>query len=451
MNTGAAAVAYILKAFPRTSETFITNEIALLESLGLHMQIFSMKRLEGQQKHGALDRIQSPVTYLPEAADLGETPFRDWLAGNLPRFAPFHRRLFRRTPLRYVRTLLEALLHCALYRKKAFFKEFLQAGAIASEISESGEIAHLHAHFAHGVTTVAMFVSGLTGIPFSFTAHAKDIYQTSLNPGRLLRRKIGRARFVATCTRANRSYLSQVCGSGSTIHTIYHGLDTDLFSRRKDSHQSGRPIILSAGRHVEKKGFTDLIAACRLLKNRGHDFECRIVGGADAFTPVIAEMVRSLELEDTVILAPAVPQEHLRQVYEQSTVFALPCRITDNGDRDGIPNVLAEAMAMELPVVATDISGIPELVIPGVNGLLVPQRNPAALAAAIEELLLDSGLRERFGKAARSSVCREFDARRSILSLHELLMQQLKPAGDTAIRPRTRGISRSATPDNYAR
>lgn len=450
-----STVAYILKAFPRTSETFISNEIALLEELGLRLRIFSMKRLESQQIHGAVGRIRSEVTYLPEATDLGEVPFRQWFAANLPRFVPSHRRLMRRVPVRYARTLLESLVFCVVHRKVAFFKQFLQAGAIALEVSDAKHIAHLHAHFAHGVTTVAMFVSSLTGIPFSFTAHAKDIYQTSLNPGRMLQRKIRRARFVATCTRTNDAYLRNASPDGPIV-TIYHGLDTALFTRSSsdaNTPSATRPVVLSAGRHVEKKGFTDLLAACRLLKNRGYDLECRIVGGTDAFTPTIVDRIRTLDLHDSVVLMPAVPQEQLRGVYQQATVFALPCRVIENGDRDGIPNVLAEAMAMELPVVATRISGIPELVTTDVNGLLVPQRDPIALANAIERLLCDAQLRDRLGKEARSTICRDFDAKQTILLLHELFLKQLASVVDsrTATASDTpRGLSGNATPNDYA-
>ena len=423
-----AEVAYILKAFPRTSETFITNEIYLLERAGLKLAIFSVKRLEGQQQHGVVSRIKAAVAYLPEAAPLDEQSFLRWLRLNLWGFVPAHLRLLWLRPLAYLLTLSEALSLCAQHRsgvltgwKKAFFKEFLQAGFIAEQVVRSGRLRHLHAHFCHGATTIAMFASRLSGLPYSFTAHAKDIYQQDLNPGDLLPLKMRRARFVVTCTAANKEHLDRLRPPQTPLHAIYHGLDLSLFAPQnaKPKH-TAKPVILAVGRMVEKKGFTDLVSACRLLKDQGYDFECRIVGGADKHTEVIKAQISTLELESTVTLQHAVTQEQLRDIYEESTVFALPCQVIDNGDRDGIPNVLAEAMAMKLPVVSTRISGIPELIEHEVSGLMVSQKDPEALAAALARLLDDPALRAGLGEAARAKVCRVFDANACILSLKSL-------------------------------
>lgn len=423
-----AEIAYILKAFPRTSETFITNEIYRLEQAGLKLAIFSVKRLAGQQQHGVVSRITATVTYLPEAAPLDEQSFLLWLRLNLWGFVPAHLRLLWLRPVAYLRTLSEALRLCAKHRsgwltgwKKAFFKEFLQAGFIAERVVQSGRIRHLHAHFCHGATTIAMLAGRLSGLPYSFTAHARDIYQQDLNPGDLLPLKLRRARFAVTCTAANKQHLDRLRPPQTPLHAIYHGLDLSLFAPQSVKPvRTAKPVILAVGRMVEKKGFTDLIRACRLLKDQGHDFECRIVGGADKHTEVIKAQISRLELENIVTLQPAVTQEQLRDIYAAGAVFALPCQVLDNGDRDGIPNVLAEAMAMKLPVVSTRISGIPELIEHGVNGLLVPQKDPEALAAAIARLLGDPALGARLGEAARAKVCCVFDATACILSLKSL-------------------------------
>jgi len=254
-----------------------------------------------------------------------------------------------------------------------------------------------------------------------------------MNPGDLLSVKLRRARFAVTCTKANQKYLDRLRPPQTPLYAIYHGLDLSLFQRANTAsgsergpgpqglaETSARPLILSVGRLVEKKGFTYLVEACRLLKDKGYDFRCSIVGGADVYAEVIKESISHLELEGTVTLQSAVTQEELRRIYEQATVFALPCQVVENGDRDGIPNVLAEAMAMELPVISTNISGIPELIEDHVNGLLVPQKDAGALAAALEELLNDAALRRRLGKAARAAVCRDFDAKQNILALRKL-------------------------------
>ncbi|MDX2032214.1 MAG: glycosyltransferase family 4 protein [Blastocatellia bacterium] len=433
---GEAEIGYILKGYGRTSETFITNEIMLLEKEGVPLSIFSVKRLEGQKQHGAIGRIRAPITYLPEAAPLDEENFARWLWKNLPGFFASHRTLFLRSPGRYLAALSESLGMCVKHRRspialprKVFFKEFLQAGFIAQRALESGRIRHLHAHFCHGVTTIAMFAARLSGLPFSFTAHAKDIYQSDLNPGDLLSTKMRRAEFVLTCTGANKTHLDSIRPAETPLHTIYHGLDLSLFvpapETDRETAAKDTPVILSVGRMVEKKGFTDLVEACRLLRERDVRFACRIVGGADKYTEAIERAIREAGLEETVTLHHAVTQEELRRIYQESTIFALPCQVLENGDRDGIPNVLVEAMAMELPVVSTDISGIPELIEDGVNGRLTPQRNPRALADAIEELLQAPELRRQYGRAAREKVCRLFDAGKNVIAIKRLFLNSL--------------------------
>ena len=186
-------------------------------------------------------------------------------------------------------------------------------------------------------------------------------------------------------------------------------------------------MILAVGRFVEKKGFTYLVEACRLLKDRGYDFSCLLIGGADAYLNTVESLIKQAKLEETVLIRGAVTQEELKQIYEQATAFVLPCQIAENGDRDGIPNVLVEAMSLELPVVSTDVSGIPELIDDKVNGLLVPQKNAAALADAIEALLKSPSLCRQLGKAAREKVRRRFNAEDSILELHDLFLSCLEP------------------------
>src|SRR5262249_2771672 len=194
------------------------NEIALLEKLGLKLQIFSLLKLTEQQPHAVLDEIQAQVHYLPQLSPLGETHPITWLTQNAPQFLGSHWRLFRARPRRYLKTLLEAIGLGFKYRtgpfwrpKISFIKEFLQAGFIAQNVLASGKIRHLHAHFCHTATTVAMLAGGLCGLPFSFTAHAKDIYVAQYNPGDLLATKMRRAKFVVTCTNANRSHLEALC------------------------------------------------------------------------------------------------------------------------------------------------------------------------------------------------------------------------------------------------
>ena len=437
-----ARIAYILKGFPRLSETFIANEIYLLEMLGLRLELFSVKRGETDKVHNVVKRIRSPLHYLPQTPSVSGHTLLSWLVRHAGQFLPAHAQLLKRRPGAYAKTLASALAMAWRYRAKRFgfrksiIKEFLQAGHIAAHVAATDDIQHLHGHFCHGATTITWFVSQLTGLPFSFTAHAKDIYQEQLNPGELLQRKLAAAQFITTCTHANYEYLKQLCLQSHKIHAIYHGLDTQSFAPLSASafktDTAHTPLILSVGRFVAKKGFLDLIDACAKLKTQGYRFRCLIVGERGDQYGLVRQRIEHLGLQNTVELQNAITQDELKTVYAQTTVFALPCQILADGDRDGIPNVLVEAMAMGIPVVSTPISGIPELVENGVNGLLTPQRDSQALALAIAKLLDDSALRSQLGCAARAKVCREFDAWETTKKLRDLFLASLneKPIAD---------------------
>lgn len=420
-------IGYILKGYPRLSEVFITNEIHLLEQTGVKLRIFSIKQEAEPQSHAVVGQIRAQVTYLPRVLSLTKNKFLFWLRDTLPKFARTHLALFKQKPSAYLSTFAHMLAMCFRYRsgavwqpKKVFFKEFLQAGFIAREVLESQSIRHLHAHFCHGSANIAMFASRLADVPFSFTAHAKDIYQDKLNPRDLLPVKIHRAKFVATCTAANKAHLESISLNGTPIHAIYHGLDTALFTPAPQ--RNGTPMILAVGRLVEKKGFEYLVRACGLLKEEGFSFQCRIVGEEGEQSARIKKLIDDLELENFVSLHGPVTHHELREIYREATLFALPCQIAKDGDRDGIPNVLAEAMASGLPVISTNVSGIPELVADRVDGLLIPPKDATALAGALAELLRDVDLRQRLGAAAREKICRIFDAKQNTLALKDLLM-----------------------------
>jgi glycosyltransferase involved in cell wall biosynthesis len=301
-----------------------------------------------------------------------------------------------------------------------FYKDFLRAGAIADSVLEAGNIRHLHAHFCHGATTMAMFAGMLSDLPFSFTAHAKDIYLPKLNPGDLLQLKLRRAKFVVTCTEANQHHLQEISSQSGPIHTIYHGVDTARFAPSIDRPAPAIPTILSVGRFVEKKGFPFLIEACRIIRDHGVPFRCRIVGEPDEQTDLVQNLIRRYDLEQEVSIGPGMAQEELRTIYQEATVFVLPCHIVENGDRDGIPNVLAEAMASGIPVISTSVSGIPEIIEDRRNGLLVAPRDSVSLAKAIEELLVDSDFRNSLAQAGRETMCCIFDSSKTTRTLFEL-------------------------------
>ena len=437
------SVAYVMNGFPRLSETFITHEIHQLERLGLPLRLYSVKRENESVVHPVVEAIRAPLTYLPRASSLSGTSLPGWLKQNLPAFWRSHARVVVRHPVRWAGALGSALALAWQHRsrdesgrlrlRKVFIKEFLQAGEIAADVLRQGQVGHLHGHFCHGVATITWLAARMCGLGYSFTAHAKDIYQAELNPGDLLERKMHGARFVATCTCANAQVLRERHPRPEEVHAIYHGLDTEWFAPTGRAAGSGntRPLILSVGRLVEKKGFDQLIEACARLRDASVDFDCLIVGEEGNASSTVRSLIQQLRLEDRVKLHGAVTQAGLRDIYARAHAFALPCQIMEDGDRDGFPNVLAEATAMGIPVVSTAISGIPEMIDDGVHGLLVPPRDSVALSQALGRLLTDAALHQALSMSARARICDRFDSRRTTVLLRDLFMKQLRsPTSD---------------------
>jgi glycosyltransferase involved in cell wall biosynthesis len=290
--------------------------------------------------------------------------------------------------------------------------------SLADRVLKAPDVRHLHAHFAHDTTTITWMASMITGVPFSFSAHAKDIYAERLNPRGLLGRKLRAAAFVVTCTEANRRHLIGLA-DGTPVQCVYHGLNDD-FQRwapqaREAKSAGGEARLLAVGRLVRKKGFDVFVEACGILHRRGVVFDAAIAGEDDdvgenfSVGEDLRRRIARLGLEDCVRMLGQIGQPELFERYRAATVFCLPCRVLDNGDRDGIPNVLLEAMACGIPVVSTPISGIPELIDDGRNGLLVPEDDPEALADAVERLHVDRELARRVACAGRATVGERFD------------------------------------------
>ena len=406
----ASRVAYIMKRYPRLTETFILNEIRAMERYGADLRIFSLLAPEPPPHHPIAAEVTAPVHSAPLEAR------SSWSL-----LAWAHVACAIASPRRYVSTLSKACLRSAESANPAsVWRQFTRAGFVAATCRRD-RVGHLHAHFANAPAAVAQFASELTGIPFSFTAHAKDLY---LTPKRVIRRRTRAAQFVATCTGYNVQYFEELLGARSNkIHLVYHGIDLGQFGARDDlkNHSEGVPLVLSVGRLVPKKGHDDLIAACAILRSRGVDFRCRIVGDGGLRAELQAQ-IDSAGLNDVVRLDGAMTHNELITLYGEAQLFALAPRIADDGDRDGIPNVIAEAMAIGVPVVSTDVSGIPELVRDGETGALVPPRDPPALADAIATLLSDADARRRFAGNARALLERDFNLWATTRRLHQLML-----------------------------
>jgi len=426
-QTTRGTVAYILKGYPRVSETFITSEIYRLEQLGLKLRLAIIKHGDEIRSNGILNRIQASPNYLPQTSSLSQTSLRRWLGLHLSDFLPAVRTVFKQKPYGFVRAATFALAQSVRARRsflawprKLYVKEFLQAVWIAKLLLEAGDVRHIRAHFCHGATTVAWFVSIITGLPFSFTAHAKDIYCASLNPAGLLRRKMRAARFVVTCTEANRKYLLAV-EPKANVRCIYHGLNakfSDLLASSVTTPDRSRKLrALGVGRLVPKKGFDVLVEACAILRRRGFNFETIIVGEHGEHEAELRNRIKAHGLQDHVRFTGPMDQSRLYTEYQNADIFCLPCRVLDNGDRDGLPNVLMEAMACGLPVITTPVSGIPEIIHDGQNGTLVPPNDAEALADAIQRISSDSMLARNLGRAGRLTVLEHFDGNKTATEL----------------------------------
>ncbi len=402
---GIPAVAYIVGGWPRLSETFILNEVIALERLGVRLRIFSIRDSRADPVHPRVAHVHASVTYLSLRQH-----WKPALGANL--------RLFCGQPVRYCRALFQAMRH----RRWVVLRRFFQAGYLARSLFRD-PVAHVHAHFAHAPALVAMFVHELTGIPYTFTAHAKDIYVKT--PLELLRAEAQQARAVVTCTEYNRRYLSSRIGAASNrkLHRIYHGLDLSQVQFRPPPAPGPEPpVILSVARLVEKKGLGDLILAADILRRRGRRFQVEVIGDGPQ-RQALENQVTELGLRDCVKLAGAQTYDRVCFAYQRASIFALPCVVAADGDRDGIPNVLLEAMGSGIPVVSTPVSGIPELIESERDGLLVPPNSPAMLADALDRLLTRPELSELLARAARAKIEAQFSIDRSSAQLLALFQR----------------------------
>ncbi len=393
---------YVVSTWPRLSQTFVLTEVVALERRGVRLRIYSVKDPGGEPVHAKVGQVRAEVIYLSLR--------RHW-----KRIVRANLRLAWELPGRYVR----ALVHALSYRRLGVVRRFFQAGYLV-HLLRRDPVAHLHAHFATAPALIAMFTSELTGIPYTFTAHAKDIYVDTRRE--LLRAEIERARAVVTVSEYNRQYLlNQISpASNGKIRCIYNGLDlTDFKFRWPRASDPGPLVILSVARLIPKKGLGDLIEAAAILRRRGRAFKVEVMGSGP-LREVLETRVTQLGLGGCVEFRGAQPQEIVSSAFQRAAVFALPCVMTADGDRDGIPTAVLEAMASGVPAVSTQVSGIPELIDSGRDGVLVPPSNPLMLADALDQLLGDPQLRDRLARAARDKVESRFVVERSSSQLLEL-------------------------------
>jgi colanic acid/amylovoran biosynthesis glycosyltransferase len=408
---------YVVGRYPELTTTFIEREIKTLRQLGnIQIQVVS---------------IRYPLTLgsvLPEYQEILDNTLylvpRSWLAFNWLAFIVANLRFIFLRPLVYFGTLIYLLSHAHPSLKDRFMTilHFWQ-GVYAAHLLSSQEFDHLHAHFIDRAVVVALVVSRLLGKSYSLTAHANSIFTKKI----LIREKIVNARFMVTVSRYNKAYLLENYPglNPEKIHVLHPWVDLSGFTPLPTRPASERFRILSVGRLVEKKGHQDLIEACRLLKERGLDFECQIAGNGPLMKQLV-KLVAQSNLNDKVRLLGGQPQSKVVQLLSSwADVFVLPCVIAKDGDRDGIPVSLAEAMAMELPVISTDIVGISELVQPG-TGSLVPPHDPSALAEALRAIhAAGTSARVEMGGRGRAVVDAEFNLLKGTAQLATLFRENV--------------------------
>ncbi|MEP7207246.1 MAG: glycosyltransferase [Casimicrobiaceae bacterium] len=396
MSGGSAAgkVAVVLKGYPRLSETFIAQELLALEARGVALTLFALRRPTDAAVHPIHATIAAPVAYLPEYLhhDIGRV-LRAWW------------KLRGTAGYRAARALWWRDFRRDLTRNR--LRRFGQALVLAAELPD--DVVHLHAHFLHTPASVTRYAAHLAGRAWSCSAHAKDIFTI---PDWEVREKLADCAWLATCTASNVDHLREIVGPDAAIDLIYHGIDTRRFPAPPLRSDRGavaahEPVgILTIGRAVDKKGFDDLLHALALLPPTLQWHLVHVGGG-----PLIDDLqalARTLGIATQITWRGAQAHDAVLAAYRDADLFVLPCRVSSDGDRDGLPNVLMEAQSQRLACVSTRISGIPELIEDGVTGVLVAPRDPVMLARALAEVVADAGLRARLGAAGFARVTQRF-------------------------------------------
>ena len=396
-------VAYVLKVFPRLSETFVLNEVLELQEQGVDVQIFSLKAPTEPRFHASLAQLERDVIYLPPPRPSVIWPAIQSELESIGLEAASIGRAFQR---------------CLRSEDPAELKHFLQALLLVAHVRKRG-IQHVHAHFATSATRVTLLAHLLSGLGFSFTAHAKDIYHRQADHS-LIKEALNRCSFAVTVTDYNVAQLGRVAPVGvPKIHRIYNGTRLDLLAPVEEV-SAGPPTIVAVGRLVEKKGFRYLLEACHFLHQQGMEFRCRIIGTGDQEEQLLNQ-IEDLELGRLVSLLGARSHQAVMEELARCRLAVLPCIVGKDGNRDALPTVLLEAMALRKPVVSTDLQGVNEIVDDSETGFLVPQRDSTSLARAIAKLLSDRRLARALGKTGREKAERLFDLSRNVAQLRELI------------------------------
>jgi glycosyltransferase involved in cell wall biosynthesis len=385
-------VAVLVDRYPELSETFVATEVGALRAAGLTVRVESL----------AAPAFPAPGVPPPDALWERESTRERlramaWLAS--------------RHPLRCAADLASR----RRWRRDEPVPPLRMLAPAARRLASDEAVSHLHAHFAAGAALAALRLSRILGLPYSVTAHGYDIFQRPAN----LAEKLREAAFATSGSRYTVEHLRAVAGPGAEVHEIVMGVDPGLFERAS-AYPGGRTVV-AVGRLVEKKGFADLVDAVGLMRDGGDAPGRVVIAGDGPLRGALAARIAARRIGDVVELAGALPHAQVRELLERADVLCMPCVVAADGDRDSMPVVVKEALAMGVPVVATDAVGLPEVVRPG-WGALAPPGDPPALAAALRsELSRPPGERAARGRAGRAFVAERFDSRTQAARLAELI------------------------------
>ncbi|WP_261842368.1 glycosyltransferase family 4 protein [Aliamphritea ceti] len=400
-------IALILKGYPRLSETFIAQEIRALEKRGMDITLVSLRHPTDKQIHPIHRQIQAQVIYLPE--------------------------YLHQEPLRVLKALGHSLKQRSFGKALTAFWKDLRRDTSRNRIRRFGQalvltaemptnVQQMYAHFLHTPASVTRYSALLNGLPWSCSAHAKDIWTSEEWE---LREKLHELEWLATCTQANHTYLQGLSDNPNKVQLVYHGLDFERFNypQASVSEATAETVkIISVGRAVPKKGYDDLLKAFAMLP-ADLNWHFTHIGGGSLLKPLQAQ-AEELGLSQRISWLGALPQEDVLEAYRNSDLFVLASKIIADGDRDGLPNVLMEAQSQALCCLATNISGIPELISSGKNGLLVDSESPTQLAEALQTLIRQPQLRDTLGKAGQTYLRENFDVEQGIDQLVDLFQNQ---------------------------
>ncbi len=397
-------VLYVLKRYPRLSETFIVREILGIEAAGIEVGIDALLPPEDEPRHRELAAVRARPRYLPRRAGLRDDCVRPLL------------RLLAGRPRSVAHEAVRAARRRRAGEPKAW-RQFRYAVLVADRCRREG-FTHVHAHFATAAAEVAGPAGRMAGVPVSVTAHAKDIFHRDNAPE--LDRRVQAVNTVVTVSRHNLEHLRQVLTGGHAAgrRPLLRHVPNGVSIRVAAPHGVGRQEapVLCVARLVAKKGIDTLLRAVALAAVRDEQLTLEVVG-AGPLRQELTDLCAALAITDRVTFLGPLSADEVEAAYARCSLVALPCRITEDGDRDGLPTVLVEALGRGIPVVATDVVGIPELVRHRVNGLVVPPDDAAALASAIDELRSDPARARAWGANGRSLVHAEFDPAASTRAL----------------------------------